>query len=113
MDPIECSDMRMLHMILNLSYSHEWGRATAKIIGPCPWGPGEGSKSLNFNDKNNFDDFYTKNFVCVLTNKNIKYIEWVFWSDAWMMPQRWDLGAHGLNVFEHGHVAYQFDGNDA
>ena len=56
---------------------------------------------------------FIPNFVCVLTNKNIKYIERIFWSDAWVMPQRWDLGAQGLNCFEQGHVAYQFYGNDA
>ena len=51
--------------------------------------------------------------------KYIKHIEQDFCSDAWAMPQGWELGAPGVprgggvNWFsEHGHVAYQIDGDD-
>ena len=51
--------------------------------------------------------------------KDIRHIKWDFCSDAWVMPQGWDLGAVGLRTggqnfffFEHGHVAYQIDGDD-
>ena len=44
--------------------------------------------------------------------KDIKHIQQNFCFDAWVMPQGWDLGAQGLIYFEHGHVAYQIDGNN-
>ena len=50
-------------------------RNVKKFFGPTPWGPGEGPKgqiSFNFNYKVNFKDFYTKHFVCVLTNERYK-----------------------------------------
>ena len=50
---------------------------------------------------------------------NIKHIKRDHCSDAWVMPQGWDLGAAGCTwgggqnlVLEHGHVAYQIDGVD-
>ena len=47
------------------------GMCTGKLLlGPAPWGPGEGSKdqiSINFNYKVNFKDSYTK--LCVCTHK--------------------------------------------
>ena len=43
--------------------------------------------------------------------KGIKYLEWDFYSLAWVMPQVWDLGVLGSNIFsKHGHVAYQIEG---
>ena len=63
---------------------------------------------------------FIPNFVCVLTNERYKTydIRWVFYSVAWVMPQRWDFGALGVprgsNIFffKHGHVAYQIKGDD-
>ena len=90
---------------------------------PCPWGPREGSKcqiSLNFNNKVNFKDFYIK--LCVfLQIQDTKYIKRDFYSDSCVMPQQWDLWTCGRQgwpwgqnnfFFEHGHVAYQIDGDD-
>ena len=87
-------------------------------VGPCPWGPGKGSKgqlSLYYNNKVIFLDFYTK--LCVfLQIKDIKHIKRDFCSDAWVMPQEWDLGAAGVrrgsSIFYNGHEAYQIDWND-
>ena len=61
------------------------GRAMAFL--PAPWGPGEGSKGqiwYNFNNKINFEDFYTKLFwlFVFLQIEDMKYIEWDFCSDA-------------------------------
>ena len=61
---------RKLNQIWCVSYSHEWGAQRKKILGPTPWGPGEGSKdqiSFNFNNKFNFKDFYSKR--CVFSHK--------------------------------------------
>ena len=46
---------------------HECDIQQHKKFGPTPWGPGEGSKgqiSLNFKNKDNFKDFYTKLCGC-------------------------------------------------
>ena len=49
--------------------------------------------------------------------KDMKHIEWDFYSDALVMLQGWDLGVPGVPrgskfyFFEHGHVAYQIDGD--
>ena len=51
------------------------GACNSKFFAPPPGGPGEGSKgqiSFNFNYKVNFEDFYTKRCVCVLTNERYK-----------------------------------------
>ena len=50
--------------------------------------------------------------------KDTKHIKPDFHSNAWVIPQGWDFGA--LRVpkgsksifFEHGHMAYQIDGDD-
>ena len=92
MDLIDCSDMRLIHMILTLSNSHEWGVQQQNKIGSGPWSQGEGSKLLNFNNTDKFN-------LCVfLQIKHIKHIEWDVCSDALAMPQRWDLGAQGLII---------------
>ena len=47
--------------------------------------------------------------------KDIKHIEWDFYSVAWIMLQGWDMGVlRGQKSFfsEHGHVAYQIEGYD-
>ena len=50
--------------------------------------------------------------------KDIKHIKQDFCSDAWVMPQGWDLGAAGVRrgpksfFSEHGHVAYRINEND-
>ena len=49
--------------------------------------------------------------------KDIKHKECFFCSDAWIIPQGWDLGApgcsEGQNVFfEHFHVAHLIEGDD-
>ena len=47
-----------------------------------------------------------------------KHIRQDFHSVAWVMPQGSDFGALGVprgsekNLFKHGHVAYQIDGDD-
>ena len=61
---------------------------------------------------------FISNFVCVLTNERYKHIRWDFSSVVWVMPQGWDFGALGVPrgvkhfFFNHGHVAYQVDGDD-
>ena len=94
MDPIECSDMCMLHMILNLNYSHEWGRATAK-----KWEPEDGVKIQYTLMKKTISMTFIPTLCVFLHIKDIKYIERDFWSDTWAMPERWDLGAQDLIVF--------------
>ena len=98
------------------------GRATSIFFGPAPWGPGEWSKgqiSFNFNYKVNFKDFYSK--LCVYSKlhsqmKDTKHIRRDFYFVAWVMPQGWDWGCLGVGgvifFFNHGHVAYQIDGDD-
>ena len=46
--------------------------------------------------------------------KDTKHIRRDFYSVAWVMPQGWDFGApRGKKEnFQHGHVAYQIDGDD-
>ena len=50
--------------------------------------------------------------------KDIKHIRRDFYSVAWVMPQKVGLrgtgGTQGVKqfFFEHGHVAYQIDGDD-
>ena len=48
--------------------------------------------------------------------KDTKNIRQDFHSVALVMPQGWDFGALGVprgsNFFQHGHVAYQIDGDD-
>ena len=50
--------------------------------------------------------------------KDLKNIEWDFCSDAKVMPQGWDLGdtlvpkGSKFYFFEHGHVAYQINGDN-
>ena len=45
----------------------------------------------------------------------MKHIQRDFHSDAWVMPKWCDLGAPGCPevgfFFEHGHVAYEIDGD--
>ena len=80
----------------------------------------QGSKrhiSLNVNYKINFIDFYTK--LCVFSHKkytkNIKRISILLPGSC---PRIGTLGHWGMPrgskiyFFEHGHVAYQIDGND-
>ena len=47
----------------------------------------------------------------------MKYIEWDFSLEALVMPKGWDLGCRvcpGVKIFffEHGHVAYQIEGDN-
>ena len=50
--------------------------------------------------------------------KDTKHSRRDFHSVAWVMPQGWDFGALGVsrgskkNIFKHGHMAYQIDGDD-
>ena len=48
--------------------------------------------------------------------KDTKHIRQDFYSVAWVMPQELDFGALGVPrgsfFFEHGHVAYQSDGDE-
>ena len=90
------------------------------FFGPAPWGPREGSKgqiSFNFNYKVNFKKFYT-NFVCVLKNERYKTYQTGFsFCPLCHAPGVGHWGAGGArgvkkNLFKHGHVVYQIDGND-
>ena len=56
-------------------------------------------------------------YVWEYPSENKGLSKWDFCSDAWVMPQVWDLRALGCpggkkNVLEHVHVAYQIDGVD-
>ena len=49
--------------------------------------------------------------------KETKHIRQDFYSVAWVMPQGWDFGSLGVPrgsifFFNHGHVAYQINGDD-
>ena len=49
--------------------------------------------------------------------KDTKHIRCDFHSVAWVMPKGWDFGAMGCpggqkKKFEHGHMAYQINGDD-
>ena len=47
--------------------------------------------------------------------KDIKHIKRDFYSVTWVMPQGWDLGVLGGQIFvfsEHGYVANQIKGGD-
>ena len=100
------------------------GRATASFsFAPPPlWGPGEGSKghiSFNFNYNVNFNDFHSKQIVCVLTNERYKTYQTGF-SFCRLGHARerklWGAGgAKGVRknlFFKHGHVAYQINGDN-
>ena len=46
--------------------------------------------------------------------KDIKHVKRDFYSVASVMPQGWDLGVLGCQKFnfsEHGHVAYEIEGD--
>ena len=98
------------------------GRATSIFFGSAPWGPGEGSKgqiSFNFNFKVNFKDFIP-NFVCVLTNERYKTYQTGF--SFCRLGHAPGVGLWGIGgaqggggqffFFNHGHVAYQIEGDD-
>ena len=68
---------------------------------------------------------FIPNFVCVLTNKDIKHIKQDSHSVTWVMPQEWNLGALGAGwgagwgaqgvkhiFFRTCHVTYLIDGDD-
>ena len=51
--------------------------------------------------------------VYFLTKKIYKHIERDFHPVAKVMPEWWDLVVLGLKIFsEHGHFAYQIEGDD-
>ena len=52
------------------------------------------------------------NFVCVLTNKRYKVYRTGFLVLRLGHAPEVGLGCAGAHFFEHGHVAYQIDGND-
>ena len=62
------------------------------ILSPTPGVLGRGQK-LNFNYK--FQIFFNQVWCAFSQMKYIKHIRWDFHSDAWVMPQAWDLGGAG------------------
>ena len=109
-----------LKQIWCVSYSHEWACNINFFLYPAPWGPGEGSKgqiSWNFNYKVNFKDFYSKLCVCSHKWKIQKISDEIFILSPGSCPRGGTLRYWGCpgcqkNFLEHGHVAYQIDGDD-
>ena len=75
--------------------------ATAKKIWLQPQGPCGGAKgqiSLKYNNKVNFKDFLYQT-MCMFLQIHVRYIKHIeqdFCSNAWVMPQGWDLGVPGM-----------------
>ena len=91
------------------------------LLGPAPWGPGEGSKcqiSFNFQLHINFKDFYTKLRLCSHKRMIQNISDGVFILLPGSCPRGGTLGCWGcpggqkFYFFKHGHVAYQIDEND-
>ena len=94
-------------------------RATAQCFGPAPGALGRGQKVkyhlISFTES--ISKIFLYQPLCVFSQiKYIKHIKRDFHSISWVMPQGWDFGALGYPMapffFEHGHVAYQIDGDD-
>ena len=97
------------------------GRATSNIFFARPLGPWGGAKRSNiikFQLQSQFQRFLCQT-LCVFSQiKDTKHIRRDFHSVPCVMPQRSDFGALGMTrgsnmfFFKHGHVVYQFDGDD-
>ena len=75
------------------------------------------SNIIKFQLQNQFQRFFYQTFCVFSRIKDIKHIKQEFYSIAWVMPQGWNFWALGCTggqifFFEHGHVAYQIDGDD-
>ena len=71
-------------------YSHEYGVQQQKKFGPAPWG--KRSSIIRITIIKSISKIFIPNFMCVHKLEDIKHIEQDFCSDAWVMPQGWDLG---------------------
>ena len=80
------------------------------IFCPVPWGSGEGSKG----QVSISEIFFIPNFVCVLTNKIYKTSNRIFILSPGSCPRGGTFGCWGPKFIfsEHGHVAYQIEGDD-
>ena len=102
-------------------------RNIKKNLAPPPGAQGRGQKVKHhlISITKSISKISIPNFVCVLTNERYKTYQTGFYSVAWVMPQGWDFGALGVPrggggggggvqifFFNHGHVAYQIDGDD-
>ena len=94
------------------------GRATF-FLAPPPGALGRGQKVKYhlISITKSISKIFNLNFVCVLTNESYKTYQTGFLSVTWVMPQGWDFGALGVprgvkKIFNHGHVAYQIEGDD-
>ena len=74
------------------------------------------SNIYKFQLQSQFQRFLIPNFVCVLTSERYKtYQNGINILSPWSCPRGVTLGRLGCpggHVFEHGHVAYQIDGDD-
>ena len=85
-------------MILTLSYSHRRGVQQHKKLA---WslGSGGGVRNHEISITKTISRFSYQTLCVFLQIKYLKHIEQDICSDAWVMPQGWDLGAQGLTFF--------------
>ena len=78
-----------------VSNLHQWHMQRHNFSGPNPLGPWGGAKRSNIiksQSKSQFQRLLNQT-LCVFSQlKDIKHIRQDFHSDAWVMPQGWDLG---------------------
>ena len=76
---------------------------------PSPWGPGRVQRSTNIFEKS-ISMIFISNFLCVLTNK--RYGIFIMSPRSYRRGGTWGcLGVKILFFSEHGHVAYQTEGD--
>ena len=64
-----------------------------KKIGLAPWAK---VKVIKFQLQRQCQSFLYQTLCAFFQVKYIKHIKWDVCSDAWVMPQGWDLSAQGL-----------------
>ena len=97
-----------MHVTLwSVSYTHEWGVQLQKQILPHPLGRGQKVKYHLISITKSISKVFIPNFFVFLQIKDMKHIEWNFV----LMPRSCPAVGLGILFFEHGHVAYQIDGD--
>ena len=74
-------------------------------------GPVQGSKgqiSLHYNNLVNFNDFFYQTLCVFIQIKDMKDIERDFCSDAYVMPQGWDLGWLGCQGGKKNRILFMW-----
>ena len=82
-----------------------------------PWGGVKRSNIIKFQFQSQFQRFLYQTLCVFSQMKDTKHFRRDFHSVAWVMPQGWDFGGLGVPrgsnfFFQHGHVAYQNNGDE-